>query len=84
MQAEYEKRPDSQLDTVITIMSRPVRIVKGQSIHQAVDESLFSLGEERELYAAAESAALKMDKSMSVPAFLEVSLWGKFARLAVW
>lgn len=72
MQAEYEKKPDNRLETVITIMSRPVRIVKGQKIVQSVDESLFHEAEERELYTAAKAAAAEVDKDMSIPAFLEV------------
>lgn len=72
LQAEYEKKPDSRLETVITIMSRPVRIVKGQEVDQRVDESLFHEAQERELYAAAKAAAAEVNPTMSIPAFLEV------------
>ena len=72
LQAEYQKKPDSRLETVITIMSRPVRIVKGHEVAQSVDESLFHEAQERELYAAAKAAASEIDQNMSISAFLEV------------
>ena len=77
-QEEFEQRQGGKLETVITIMSRPVRIVKGHAVAQSVDESLFHEAEERELYAAAKAAASEVHKTMSIPAFLEVLLPGPF------
>lgn len=72
MQEEFERLPGSKLETVITLMSRPVRIVKGQTVSEGVDESLFQETEERELLAAADAAASELAPNMSIPAFLEV------------
>lgn len=72
VQEEFKSLPEGRLQTVITIMSRPVRIVKGQSVAGKVDESLFHEAEERELLAAAAAAANEMQPDMSIPAFLEV------------
>ena len=74
LQAEYVKKSKSKLETVITIMSRPVRIVKGHEVSESVDESLFQEAEERELYTAAKAAAAEVDEDMSIPSFLEVCM----------
>ena len=71
-QAEFEKKTGSNLPVVVTIMSRPVRIVKGHSVNEAVDESLLKEAEERELYAAAMAAAKEVHPKMSIADFLEV------------
>lgn len=53
-------------------MSRPMRIVRGQSVGESVDESLFEVEEERVLFTAAKAAAERMHSGMSIPEFLEV------------
>ena len=73
MQAELDRREQSNLQRVITLLSRPVRIVKGQDVSNAVDENLFETEEEKVLHAAAEAAASHIRPDMSIADFLEVS-----------
>ena len=72
MQAELDRREQSNLQRVITLLSRPVRIVKGQNVSNTVDETLFETEEEKVLHAAAEAAASHIRPDMSIPDFLQV------------
>ena len=66
------RKESGQLATVATILSRPVRLVRGKSASGTVDESLFEGTEERELFAAANAAAAEISPDMSIPDFLKV------------
>jgi glycyl-tRNA synthetase beta subunit len=69
-----DEREKGQLQRVVTLLSRPVRIVKNQPVSpQAVDKSLFEVEEERALHSAAQVAAAQIKPGMSIPEFLQVS-----------
>jgi len=72
VQAELDRKEEGQLQRVVTLLSRPVRIVRGQAVSAAVDESLFEAEEERALHAAAQAAASHIRSDMSIPEFLQV------------
>jgi len=74
LQAELDRKEEGQLQRVVTLLSRPVRIVRGQAVSAAVDESLFEAEEERALHAAAQAAASHIRSDMSIPEFLQVAV----------
>lgn len=63
------------LSTVTTILSRPTRLVKGKSVSGTVREELFESDFERDLFAATKLASSQIDRDMSIPEFLTVSLY---------
>ena len=74
--AELAAGADSALPAVLTALSRPTRLVRGQPappVATAVDAALFDCDAERELHAAYAAAAARVAPGMAVAEWLEVA-----------
>lgn len=78
LQAEYDKGTGGRLQKVATLLSRPVRIARGQTIENTeIKTALFEVQEELALYEAALVASSQTSHSMGIGEFLQVRLQTK-------
>ena len=73
--------PSGRLQKVATMLSRPVRIARGQSINKApLNIALFEVEEEDALYNATVTAASQIVRDMSIGEFLQVRAYSHMQR----